>query len=143
MRRTIFSSYLFLYPMNMGIKHNDYIFSNINAIGMGLSICNHSHSFHEDIFRRKLFRKADVIFMRLYGLYILYLSLYTYDSKRAFLYNIVNTLSIYYLFFVRLNRKRFIEEYDSFEKWLHFLFHIISLYNAGYVYDKYKKIYLK
>ena len=141
MRRTILSSYLFLIPINLGLKYNDYLFTNMNAIGMGLSICNHSHSFHTDKYRRKLFRKIDVMFMHLYGFYIIYLSLYTYKNKYIFAYNISMKLLIIYLFFVRLQRKKYIEDYDGFEKWLHFLFHIISIFNSALTYKTYQELY--
>lgn len=141
MRRTILSSYLFLLPINLGLKYNDYFFTNINAIGMGLSICNHSHSFHTDKYRRKLFRKIDVLYMHFYGLYITYLSLYTYKNKYIFLYNISMKMLIIYLFFIRLQKKKYIEEYDNYEKWLHCMFHIISICNAALTYKTYKDIY--
>jgi len=142
---TIFSSFLFLLPIYMAHIHNDTIGLFIFTIAMGISIANHSHTYHKNKFRRILFLNIDCYYMLIMTLYILYNSLYKFDLYIIIIIALLN----YYIYCqlcdnkpehskYKLNKyliKPSIEYYTKSQEIIHILFHItgiISLTFARY-----------
>lgn len=142
---TIFSSFLFLLPIYMAHINNDTIGLFIFTIAMGISIANHSHTYHKNKCRRILFLNIDCYYMLIMALYILYNSLYKFDLYIVILIALLN----YYIYCqlcdnkpehskYKLNKyliKPSIEYYTKSQEKIHVLFHItgiISLTFARY-----------
>lgn len=120
MIRTIFSSFYFLLPIYCSFLYRDLLGLLMFTIGMGVSIANHSHTFHHLLFRRKLFMKIDIYYMYALGIYV---------SIDSFLYDVFITSFIVLLnaiIFLNLGNDR-IEYYTEKEKRIHVLFHLVGI----------------
>ncbi len=122
MKRTIFSSFMFLYPLNKAYQYGDQWTMNLSAIGLGLSIANHSHAWHQDQFRRKLFKYVDIVYMHAFIARTVYNSLASLQcitSSIIILMSIINT-------FLKLGTEDF-EHYTENQKLLHTFFHVYAI----------------
>ncbi len=122
MKRTILSSFMFLYPLNKAYQYGDQLTMNLSAIGLGLSIANHSHAWHPDQFRRKLFKYIDIIYMHAFVARTVYNSLTSLQcitSSTLVLMSTINT-------FLKLGTEDF-EYYTENQKLLHAFFHVYAI----------------
>lgn len=144
MKRTILTSLLFLYPINISYKYRDHLMLNMNTIGMAISLINHSHSFHTDNFRRKLFSMIDQKYMILFSLFVTYRCLYKSPSFYSFMRVFGNMGIIFYIYFYLLDgrkqKERMLETYTETQKNLHMLLHYTAIIGLT---DAYKKYYIK
>lgn len=125
MRRTVLSSFLFIYPLNHAYHYRDLWMVNLCAIAVGLSVANHSHTWHGNPERRKLFRQLDIAFMYFLLLYVIYPCFVCYGC-------IVHTGMIVsiiaFIYFIMLGGKvKQIEDYNAWQKNGHVLFHVVSI----------------
>ena len=123
MLRTICSSFLFLIPIYISHKKNDTVHLMLFATAMGISISNHSHTFHEDKRRRKLFCYIDMSFMYVFSGYIMFDTIYrnVIDPKVAIILLLLN-----YSIYSQLGNG-YIESYTEKQKYLHVLFHTTGI----------------
>lgn len=144
MKRTILSSLLFLYPINVSYKYRDRLMLNLNTIGMAVSLINHSHSFHPDNSRRKLFSIIDQKYMIFFGLLVSYKCLRKNPNPYCFLRVLGNMFLISYIYFYLLEgykqKSRAVESYTEKQKYLHMLLHFVAIVGLT---NAYKKYYLK
>lgn len=144
MKRTILTSLLFLYPINVSYEHRDKLMLNMNSLGMAISLINHSHSFHSDNFRRRFFGFIDQKYMIFFSLFVSYRCLQKSPNIYSFLRVLGNLGLISYIYFYllegRKQRERMLETYTDKQKYLHMLLHFIGI--VGFT-DAYKKYYLK
>jgi hypothetical protein len=144
MKRTILSSLLFLYPINVSYKYRDHLMLNLNTLGMAISLINHSHSFHRDDTRRKIFSTIDQKYMIFFGLYISYKCIKKSPDLHCFLRVFVNIFLISYIYFYLLDgykqKSRALESYNEKQKYLHMLLHFTAIIGLT---GTYKKYYLK
>jgi hypothetical protein len=92
-------------------------------MAMGISIANHSHTFHSNQLRRELFCRIDCFYMVTMAIYIFAKTLYTGNiDRRLFLpFVFMNCL-----IFAKLGNK-YIELYTENQRNWHVLFHIIGI----------------
>lgn len=141
MKRTILTSLLFLYPINISYYYRDKLMLNMNTLGMAISLINHSHSFHTDNFRRKLFGLIDQKYMIFFSLFVSYRCL----QKSPHIYCIIRLLSnlglISYIYFYllegRKQKERMLESYTEKQKYFHMLLHFIGIIGLTEAYKKY------
>jgi hypothetical protein len=141
MKRTILTSLLFLYPINISYEYRDKLMLNMNTLAMAISLINHSHSFHNDNFRRKLFGLIDQKYMIFLSLFVSYRCLNKSPSIYSFLRVFGNLGLIFYIYFYllegRKQRERMLETYTEKQKYIHMLLHFISIIGLTRVYKKY------
>ena len=141
MKRTILSSLLFLYPINISYKYRDHLMLNLNTLGMAISLINHSHSFHPDDTRRKLFGMIDQKYMIFFGLFVSYKCLKKNPNFYCFLRISRNILLISYIYFYLLEgykqKSRSLESYTEKQKYLHMFLHFIAIIGLTCAYKKY------
>lgn len=141
MKRTILSSLLFLYPINVSYKYRDHLMLNLNSLGMAISLINHSHSFHGDDTRRKIFSIIDQKYMIFFGLFVSYKCLSKNPNFYCFLRVSGNMLLISYVYFYLLEgykqKSRSLEFYTERQKYLHMLLHFIAIIGLTRCYKKY------
>jgi len=117
---------------------------NLNSLGMAISLINHSHSFHHDDSRRKIFSMIDQKYMIFFGLFISYRCLNKNPNFHSFLRVSGNMLLISYIYFYLLEgykqKSRSIESYTETQKYIHMLLHFIAIIGLT---NTYKKYYLK
>ena len=124
MKRTIMSSFIFLLPINLCFIYGEWFQFNILAIGMGMSIANHSHNFFtHDMARKKLINKLDYI---INGFNIFYPYYSAITSFNCFLYGTTNIFIISFLFLRYLLPTK-TENYTENQKTLHALWHILTI----------------
>ena len=113
---------MFLYPLNKAFEFRDSATMNWSAIGLALSVCNHSHAWHADKSRKTLFKWIDVLYMHAFTFKTLYNSLTSSQcvTLSAFVSTLMSTL------FKSLGDTEF-EEYSEIQKNTHMLFHIVSI----------------
>ena len=144
MKRTILSSLLFIYPINVSYKYRDHLMLNLNTLGMAISLINHSHSFHPDNTRRKLFSMIDQKYMIFFGLFVSYKCLSKSPNIYSFLRVGGNMLFISYIYLYLLEgykqKSRSVESYNQKQKFLHMLLHFVAIIGLT---DAYKKYYIK
>lgn len=144
MKRTILSSLLFIYPINVSYKHRDHLMLNLNTLGMAISLINHSHTFHPDDMRRKIFGMIDQKYMMLFGLFVSYRCLKKSPNLYCFIRVFGNMLLISYIYFYLLEgykqKTRAVESYKEKQKYFHVLLHFFAIIGLT---DAYKKYYLK
>jgi len=123
MIRTICSSFLFLFPIYVCHKNNDTFHMMLFSIGMGVSVANHSHTFHPDKTRRLLFGLIDCTFMVVFAIYLLVDTFYreTIDRRAALVLATVNTAIFYQL------GGENIELYTERQRIIHVIFHITGI----------------
>jgi|Laugresu1bdmlbsd_1035121.scaffolds.fasta_scaffold05349_3 hypothetical protein len=141
MKRTILTSLLFLYPINISYKYRDLLMLNMNTLGMAISLINHSHSFHGDNFRRRLFGFIDQKYMMFFGLFVSYRCLYKSPSIYTFIRVFGNMAIIFYIYFYllegRKQKERSIESYTESQKNIHMLLHFFAIVGLTQAYKKY------
>lgn len=144
MKRTILSSLLFLYPINVSYKYRDQLMLNMNSIGMAISLINHSHSFHKDNFRRKLFGSIDQKYMIFLSLFVCYRCLRKSPNIYCFSRILLNLFVISYLYFYLLDgykqKERALESYTEKQKYLHMVLHFFAIVGLT---RSYKTYYIK
>lgn len=123
MKRTIFSSFVFLYPLNKAYQYRDVFTMNWSAIGLALSVCNHAHSWHPDSVRRNLFKWIDIVYMHAFTARTLYNSL---TSATCAAESIVVSALMNELYYNTLGNDNF-EQYTEKQKILHVFFHIFAV----------------
>ena len=121
MIRTILSSFLFLLPIYVSFLKQDTLGLFMFTIAMGLSIANHSHTFHTNYSRKLLFQRMDVVYMHCLGGVI---GIQSYSKYPLFLVLIVSLIN--YQLYINLGNRE-IEHYNSFQRSLHVVFHIIGI----------------
>lgn len=133
MKRTVFSSYLFLLLILQGVKHTDIRHTIISSIGMGVSLCHHSHVGTKNTLDKKLFKYMDIGFMQgVVSPYACYLAIRNKKVKELLLLIMMD----YILYIKVLCKARNMEDYSEFQKNIHLLFHIINLPSIHYLYRK-------
>lgn len=141
MKRTILSSLLFLYPINVSYKYRDLLMLNMNSLGMAISLINHSHSFHQDSKRRKIFSFIDQKYMFLFVLLIFYRCLKKSPTIYCFIRLFINILIILYIYLYLLEgykqKERSLESYNEKQIYLHMLLHFISIIGLTKTYKTY------
>jgi hypothetical protein len=141
MKRTILSSLLFLYPINLSYKYRDHLMLNMNSIGMAISLINHSHSFHKDSFRRRLFSFIDQKYMISFVFFVVYRCLKKSPNIYCFMRVLSNFFAIFYLYFYLLEgykqKERSIESYTEKQKYLHMLLHFSAIVGMTRAYETY------
>jgi hypothetical protein len=139
MKRTILSSLLFLYPINVSYKYRDQFMLNINLLAMAISLINHSHSFHPDNYRRELFGSIDQKYMVVFCLFLSYKCLINNIQSIRDL-SIIFSI-IFYIYFYLLGGykydKRMIENYKEKQRYYHVIFHFVSIILLTRTYEKY------
>lgn len=123
MIRTVCSSFLFLLPIYTSHVNGDTVHLMLFAIAMGISIANHSHTFHSNLDRRLLFMKIDIFYMTTLSGYLISNSIYNsqLDQRIVFLLVAVNYGIIH-----QLGDKR-IEFYTEAQRKWHVIFHITGI----------------
>ena len=123
MIRTICSSFLFLLPIYISHVNGDTAHLMLFSTAMGISIANHSHTFHGNLDRRLLFMKIDIFYMTTLSGYLITNSIYNsqLDARIVFLLVAIN-----YGIFRQLGEKR-IEFYTEAQRKLHVVFHISGI----------------
>lgn len=141
MKRTILSSLLFLCPINLAYRKRDVLMLNMNSLGMAISLINHSHSFHSDSNRRKIFSFIDQKYMIFFGLFVSYRCIKKSPNIYCFLRVFINMLLISYIYLYLLEgykqRERSMENYNEKQKNLHVLLHFIAIVGLTRAYKKY------
>ena len=141
MKRTILSSLLFLYPINVAYKYRDHLMLNMNSLGMAISLINHSHTFHPDNRRRKIFSFIDQKYMILFGLFVSYRCIKKSPNIFCILRVLINLGLISYVYFYLLEgykqKERSVESYTEKQKYLHTLLHFIAIVGLTKAYKQY------
>ena len=141
MKRTILSSLLFLYPINVGYKNRDHLMLNMNSLGMAISLVNHSHTFHSDNTRRKIFSFIDQKYMIMFGLFVSYRCLRKSPNIYCIMRVLGNIIIISYIYFYLLEgykqKERAVESYTENQKYLHMLLHFTAIVGLTKAYQKY------
>ena len=120
---TILSSFSFIFPIYLSKRYNDTNGLLLFSSAMGISITNHSHSFHTDSYRRMLFSKIDVYF---FYLFTIFLMISGYYEKRIKLLHLFIIITINGLLYGPL-RNLYLENYSSFQIKMHVLFHLFGI----------------
>lgn len=148
MKRTLLSSLLFFYPINVAYNHRDKMMVNVMTGALVASMTNHSHTFHQDDTRRRIFGWIDQKYMMGMTLLIAYRCIKKSPTLQCIARVGGNVLLISFIYFYLLNgyqqRQRSIESYDEKQKYIHMAMHfiaIVGLTNAykTYYYLDYKK----
>jgi hypothetical protein len=141
MKSTILSSLLFLYPINIAHKYNDLLMLNLNTLGMAISLINHSHTFHQDSSRRRLFGMIDQKYMLSFVFFIFYRCLKKSPNIYCFTRLFLNILAISYIYFYLLEgykqNERQLESYTEKQKYLHMLLHFVAIIGLTKTYKTY------
>ena len=127
MIRTVFSSFLFLLPIYISHVVYDTLGLFMFSIAMGMSIANHSHSFHPNKNRKILFNRIDVIYIHMMSIYIFLCAFYKFHVIFVVFMGIFN-----YGIYLQLGSKS-IEYYSSYEKKLHVFFHLIGIVTLTFI----------
>ena len=120
---TIFSSFYFLMPIYLSKKYNDTNAVILFSSAMGISLVNHSHSFHTNSFRRLLFSKLDVYFFYIFAIYLMSAGIYERRIKLSHLFIIITINSILY----GPQSHLYLENYKSYHVKMHILFHLFGI----------------
>jgi len=120
--RTICTSFLFIIPIYTAHIQNNTQHMILFCIAMGISVANHSHSYHTNKIRRKLFKSIDCNFMLGLALYLLIKSLY----KSLYNKYLIIITSINYSIYKQIGSEN-IEYYTEVQKQWHILFHITGI----------------
>jgi arginine exporter protein ArgO len=117
---------------------------NLNSLGMAISLINHSHSYHNDNIRRKIFSMIDQKYMIFFGLFISYRCLKKTPNFWCFLRIFGNIFLISYIYFYLLEgykqKARAVESYTEKQKYLHMLLHFVAIVGLT---NSYKEYYIK
>lgn len=141
MKRTILSSLLFLYPVNVAFHHRDRFMLNMNSAALAVSVINHSHTFHNDRFRRALFGCVDEKLMMVLTGIVAYNCLKKTPTFKCFLhvFGVVGTLIFIYFYVLKGYRReeRSIENYNEFQKYMHMVMHFVGIVGLTRLYQKF------
>lgn len=141
MKRTILSSLLFLYPINVAFRHRDRLMLNMNSLALAASVINHSHTFHDDRFRRALFGFVDEKFMMILTATVTYKCLKKTPTLQCFLHvsGNVGLLMIIYFYVLKgyTRQERSIENYNEFQKYMHMVMHLVGIVGLTRLYEKF------
>jgi hypothetical protein len=141
MKRTILSSLLFFYPINVAFRQRDRLMLNLNTAGLAISLVNHSHSFHADDLRRYLFGFIDQKFMISFTALIAYRCLRKTPTLGCFLRVGGNVGLMFFIYFYLLEgykqNRRSIESYTERQKYIHMLMHLIAIVGLTQAYETY------
>lgn len=135
MKRTILSSFLFLYPTHLAYQRRDTAVMYLSIIGMSLSLINHSHSYHPDNVWRKLFGWLDSIYMSCVPFYLITISYHS--SMHSLLY--ITALMAWFVYVLdgRKGNYRQSESYSPVQRWCHVIFHVCGIIGGGELYRLY------
>lgn len=125
MKRTICSSLLFSLPAQLASYHRDGWMMNGFLSLMATSLILHSHTFHPDRFRRRLFSLIDQLVVWLMTVTTTGLCLWTSPTVCCALHLAVTLSLAAYLTFDVLQFKP-IEQYTSYQKNMHVLLHLVG-----------------
>lgn len=141
MKRTILTSLLFLYPINVSYKYRDLLMLNMNSLGMAISLINHSHTFHSNELRRKLFGIIDQKYMIFFSLFVSYRCLTKSPNIHCFMRVFSNIAIISYIYFYLLEgykqKERALENYTEKQKYIHMILHFVAIIGLTRTYKKY------
>jgi len=121
--RTIGTSFLFILPIYTAHKQNDTQNMILFCIAMGISIANHSHTYHTNKRRRELFKTIDCNFMLGLAIYLLIKAM---NKSILNKYLITSITIINYALYKKTGTKN-IEYYTETQKRWHILFHISGI----------------
>jgi len=123
MIRTICSSFLFLLPVYISHVQGDTFHLMLFTVAMGISIANHSHTFHKDKIRRSIFCGVDCCFMAMLAIYSGFDTIYrqTMDSRLACFLAALN------IFLFRQFGHKYIEDYTETQRKWHVVFHFSAI----------------
>jgi hypothetical protein len=124
---TVLSSFCFVFPIYLSYVYQDVLALFLFSFGMGLSIANHSHTFHPDQFRRELFQTMDVMYMELLTLYLV-----VDASYRVSYLSIAALIWLNSSIFRRLGKFP-IEQYTQEQRILHVWFHVVGISSFCYL----------
>jgi hypothetical protein len=141
MKRTIASSFLFLYPLGIAHTRHDTPVVYASAIALAISVMNHSHVYHPDTVRRAVCGAIDACYMAGLPLYLLSRCI-THTPTRTCYLHVFLYLSIvvtWYMGFLTGRRYtiRAIEGYSALQKWGHVGFHFIGILGGSELYRQY------
>ena len=141
MKRTILSSFLFLYPLGIAHHHHDTPIVYASSLGLAFSVINHSHVHHPDTTRRTLFGIVDACYMSSLPIYLVY-RCFTYTPRfLTYLWGFMyfSMVVAWYMLFLggRTYHIRKMENYSSAQKWGHVVFHIIGILGGSELYRNY------
>lgn len=141
MKRTLFSSLLFFYPINVAYGHRDRWMMNVMTGALAASVTNHAHTFHADDFRRRLFGWLDQKYMVGLTLFVAYRCLKKSPTWECLLRVGGNVALIAFIYFYLLSgylqRQRSIELYDEKQKYIHMAMHFVAIVGLTNAYKKY------
>lgn len=127
MIRTVFSSFLFLIPIYLSHVCKDTLGLFMFSIAMGISIANHSHSFHPNKNRRDLFKRIDIVYIHMLSIYIFLHAFYKFNLIFVLCMGVFN-----YGVYRQLGQKS-MEYYSSYEKKVHVFFHLIGVFTLTFI----------
>jgi hypothetical protein len=141
MKRTLLSSLLFLYPINVAFGQNDRLMMNLNTAGLAISLTNHAHSYHPDDFRRSLFGLIDQKFMMVFSALVSYRCVKKSPTFECFLRVGGNTVLLFLIYFYLLEgykqKHRAVESYTESQKYIHMLMHFVGIVGLTRAYQTY------
>ena len=121
MIQVIASSFLFILPIFVSHLLQDTIGVLLYSVALGVSVANHSHTFHPDSYRRELFKHIDVYYMHFLAVIMVL------QSVRVLSFSFILFLFfIYYGFYSSLGSKP-MEQYTSLQSKLHVYFQLVSI----------------
>lgn len=126
MKRTIITSFLFLLPVNICYIYGDIFHLNLSVLCLGISVANHSHSFHShDLIRKNGIRYIDM-FLNGFNMFYSYYTALT--SFNCFMYGTFNLLVLSFIY-LRYLLNTDIEKYSRNQKALHALWHALVIFS--------------
>ncbi len=132
MKRTILSSMLFLYPINIAYRNRDRWMLNLNVLTLSASLINHSHTFHGDRFRRYLFGWIDEKLVMFLTMNISLKCISKCPSRSCILHigtimGMITFIYFYLLGGLKRDTERTIESYNECQKYAHMAMHVIGI----------------
>jgi hypothetical protein len=131
---TVFSSFFFLLPIYLSYVVRDIVGLFMFSIAMGLSIANHSHSFHHNQYRRELFKRMDIWYIHLISIYLAVNAFYIFH----YLF-VCGLILLNYGIYYQLGSLS-IEYYSPYKKKVHVLFHIVGI--STFTFIRYHNIFI-
>jgi len=137
---TILSSFLFIFPIVMCHTLRDTNGLILFSTGMGLSIANHSHRLHSIEYRRLLFNRIDRMFFHTFTPYLL-IDAYLHNMSFFLLFFIFSLNTFFWLLIGPSSP----ENYNTLEKRLHALFHVVGISSFTFLrfYTIFHKVLIK
>jgi hypothetical protein len=114
---------------------------NMNSLGMAISLINHSHTFHSNELRRRLFGIIDQKYMIFFCMFVSYRCLKKSPNIYCFMTVFSNIALISYIYFYLLEgykqKERSLENYTEKQKYIHMILHFIAIIGLTRSYQKY------